>query len=409
MGVVMRKIRSALILMLLLGMRNGFAAEWFIAPDGKANHPGTREEPWSIMALNGSKAIAPGDTIWLHGGVYAHTEKKPLEIRVQGDEGKPIQIRALPGQRVTFTTGLNIVPPATYLWLRDVEVAGTVPKEERVSRQSGSWPTDLSHVPGGLNISSGKGCKFINLVIHDNQGGVGWWKGSTDSEFYGCLIYDNGWKAPDRNHGHAIYTQNESGLKTIENCILTTPWGKGQYTMHAYGSSAAFVDNFLVQNNVAYGPGPFLIGGGRPSRNIRVWNNYLFNVDMQLGYGVGPNENGEVRGNVIFRGGLNVKNWQDMMQENNLVVPTTPLPTAPRTLWLPNKYDDKRAHLVIFNWHKATEVEVPIAPFLKIGDRTRFLNPQDFYGKPLWEMRCDRETLRVPMRNEFAVFVILKD
>jgi len=38
-----------------------------------------------------------------------------------------------------------------------------------------------------LSIYTGKACKFINLIIHDNvKGGVGWWVGSTDSEFHGC-------------------------------------------------------------------------------------------------------------------------------------------------------------------------------------------------------------------------------
>jgi hypothetical protein len=59
---------------------------------------------------------------------------------------------------------------------------------------------------------------------------VSWWAESRDSERYGCLIYDNGWKAPDRGHGHAIYTQNNEGIKTIADCIMTGGYG---YTLHA--------------------------------------------------------------------------------------------------------------------------------------------------------------------------------
>src|SRR5438309_1818301 len=82
-----------------------------------------------------------------------------------------------------------------------------------------------------------------------------------DTEIYGCIIYDNGWPATDRGHGHAIYTQNKDGITTISDCIMTGGHG---YTMHAYGSSRAYVDNFRLLQNIAYKGGSFLIGGGRP-------------------------------------------------------------------------------------------------------------------------------------------------
>ena len=85
---------------------------------------------------------------------------------------------------------------------------------------------------GRADVSSGKACKFINLVIHDDTQGVSWWAASQDSEMHGCLIYDNGWAGTDRGHGHAIYTQNNEGLKTISDCIFTGGYG---YTLHAYG------------------------------------------------------------------------------------------------------------------------------------------------------------------------------
>ena len=58
----------------------------------------------------------------------------------------------------------------------------------------------------------------------------------------------------DRGHGHCIYTQNEQGVKTISNCIMSCRYD-GTYTMHAYGSQRAYVDNFLVEENVWYDKG----------------------------------------------------------------------------------------------------------------------------------------------------------
>lgn len=386
-----------------------FAAEWFVAPDGKTTNTGTRESPWdAISALNDTQKIAPGDTVWLRGGTYTRSDNKAIEIKSRGSEAAPVQVRGRAGERVTFTTGVTVVEPAGYLWLRDVEIAGVVPKDKRISKQAGSWPDDMPQVPGGLTISSGAHCKFINLVMHDNLGGVGLWKGATDTELYGCLIYDNGWKGPDRNHGHAIYTQNETTWKTISDCIMTVPWGDGQYTMHAYGSGKAFVDNFLIENNIAYGLSKFLIGGGRPSHNIRVLNNYLYQQALQLGYGASPNENGEVRGNVIFKDSLVLKSWKNIVSENNLAVPGQPAPAEPRVVWLLNKYDNKRAHLVIYNWHKARQVTIPAAPFLRPGEHLRLLHPENFYGAPLWQRKMEGNSFNVPMDKEFAVFVAVK-
>ena len=61
--------------------------------------------------------------------------------------------------------------------------------------------------------------KFINLVIHHARQGLSYWAEDRDSEVHGCIIYDNGWPAVDRGHGHAIYTQNKDGIKTISDCV----------------------------------------------------------------------------------------------------------------------------------------------------------------------------------------------
>ena len=131
-----------------------------------------------------------------------------------------------------------------------------------------------------------------------------------DSELYGCLIYDNGWAGTDRGHGHAIYTQNADGTKTIADCIMTGGHG---YTLHAYGSSRADVDNYLVAGNIAYAANTFLIGGGKPSRHIRVHDNILHGVaDAARVFGTFRNEDCEVRYNVIVEGGLRINKFEQV-------------------------------------------------------------------------------------------------
>ncbi len=377
------------------------AQEVYVAPDGKAENAGTKESPWDLAsALGGGKKVEPGTTIWVGAGKY--TGK--FQVRLAGIEEKPIVVRAKPGERATIlNSGIDVMAPSTYLWLRDLEIAGDAPLEKRKTQVKGSWPSDMPG-SGGLNVHAGRGCKFINLVIHDNiMGGVGWWVGSTDSEMHGCLIYNNGWWAPDRTHGHCIYVQNKDGVKTISNCILTVPeWG-GSYSMHAYGSGKAYVDNFVIEDNIAYERGPFLVGGGRPSRNIVVRRNYLHSVGLQVGYTAKENEDCEVRDNVVTKGGLQINRYKKAVNEGNVINGA-----EPRAVLIPNKYDPARAHVAVYNPKKEASVRLDVSKLLKPGDAFRLHDPKDIYGKPVLEGTCEGESLAIPMTGPFAAFVLFK-
>ena len=385
------------------------AAEWRVAPQGTPQGRGTSASPWDIAsALGGDQPVAPGDTLWLHGGTY----RRPFEnlgmgwpVRLAGREGAPIHVRAWPGQRTTVDGGLNLQPPATQLWIWDLEILVSEP------RPDGPVPPDptyrnLNRPWGGLNVYAGEQCKFINLVIHDNAQGVSWWAGSTDSELHGCIVYDNGWPGTDRGHGHAVYTQNRDGTKTIADCLFTGGYG---YTLHAYGSSRAFVDNYHVEGNMAWAGNTFLIGGGQPSRGIRVLTNLFHGVPVQLGYDAPTNVDCEVRGNILVNAGLKIQRFHQVRQEGNLLLGgKEPRPEGYDVVLRPNRYDTNRAHLAIFNWQRASEVEVDVAAFLRPRDRYRLQDPRDFYGQAVLSGTTSDGLLRVPMQGEFAAFVLLR-
>jgi len=251
----------------LCAASSGWAADWYVSVGGKADGDGSVKRPWDLgSALGGrKKEVRPGDTVWIGEGTYKFANRKlgsaGFEVKLAGVKGKPIVVRAAKGKRVTIDGGLSVRSGCDYLWIRDLEivVSENLPGgPSRVLSEGGSHPKSYARPWGGLNVYAGKGCKFINLVIHDNAQGISWWKGSTDSEVYGCIIYDNGWKGPDRGHGHAIYTQNAEGLKTISDCIMTGGFGQ---TMHAYGSKRAYVDNYLITGNIAYAGARVLVGG----------------------------------------------------------------------------------------------------------------------------------------------------
>src|SRR5262249_14478264 len=300
---------------------------------------------------------------------------------------------------------LAVHEPSAHVWVWGLEIVVSEPQPAKPVGP-GSHPKDFKRPWGGLHMYGGKKCKYLNLVIHGCRQGVSFWSGARDSEIHGCIIYDNGWPAVDRGHGHAIYTQNQEGLKTISDCIMT---GGHSYTLHAYGAKRAYGDNYLAERNTCPSPGPFLIGGGRPSRKIRVRKNYLYGVSMQIGYSAPHNEDCEVRDNVIVNGGLSINKYKQVVNKDNLVLKKgAPRPKGVRVILRPNKYDRGRAHLAVFNWDKKAAVEVDAGAFLKAGDKYRLLSPRDVFGKPVLAGTYDGKSIRVAVAGEFAAFVLLK-
>lgn len=404
----MIKRPGASFLLLLLAASRCAAGQWYIGPDGKAENAGTREHPWDIgSALDGRQKVAAGDMLYLLEGTYKRRPKELFEIRLVGKEEAPIHIRPAPGSRARIDGGLSVQSPSTHVWVCDLEIFVSEPRPEKPV-SPGSHPEDPKRPWGGLHMHGGKNCKYTNLIIHNCNQGISCWKGEIDPEIYGCIIYGNGWLGTDRGHGHCIYTQNEDGVKTISNCIMNCLYD-GTYTVHAYGSERAYVNNYLIEQNICYGKGPFLVGGGRPSRNIRVFSNYLHNVSMRIGYNAPYNENCEVRDNIIVNGQLDIVKYKQAVQQSNLVVGRNERrPTGAKSVLLPNRFDPDRAHLVVYDFGGAERIEIPTAPFLKTGNAFRLMDPQDLFGEPIAQGRCRANAICVSMKGEFAVFVVLR-
>ncbi len=385
-----------------------YAAEWYVSPDGRAQNPGTRGSAWDIAsALDGRREVQPGDTVYLLEGTYRRRPNELFDVRLAGASEKPVCVRPAPGQRVRIDGGLAVQSPSAYVRIRDLEIFVSEPLPEKPV-SAGSSPGDLQRPWGGLHLQGGSHCKYVNLVIHNCNQGISCWKGEIEPEIYGCLIYGNGWLGVDRGHGHCIYTQNDEGVKTISDCIMTCPY-EGSYTVHAYGSERAYVNNYLVTENICYGRGPFLIGGGRPSHGIRVWRNYLYGVDMRIGYNAPYNEDCEVRDNVLAGGRLEIANYRRAIREGNLVVEGTDRPAGVKGVLLPNRYDPNRAHLVVYNWDKAEAVDVETGGFLREGETAALFDPVHPFGDPVATTVCRNGRFRIPLKGEFTALLARAD
>lgn len=388
-------------------LEEGMGSDWYVSPQGDPRNPGTVAAPWDLAsALDGRQSIQPGDTLYLLEGTYRRRPNELFDVRLQGDEENPIVIRPAAGQRAVIDGGLAVLSPSSHVWIRDLEIFVSEPLPSKPV-SAGSNPADLKRPHGGLHLRGGRHCKYINLVIRDCNQGISCWKGEMNPEIYGCILYGNGWLGVDRGHGHCVYTQNDLGVKTISNCIMTCPYD-GCYTMHAYGSEQASVNNYLLTENICYQKGPFLVGGASPSQGIRIHRNVLYGIDMQIGYTAAYNEDCEVLDNLVVNGKLETVRYRKVVWEGNVVLPSgdASRPSKSKFILLPNRYDRNRAHLAVFSWDNASVVEVEPGRCMDEGDTAELFDPEDLSGNPVARLVCRKGRIHVPTCDEFSVFVV---
>src|SRR5712675_76224 len=140
-----------------------WAADLHVTPNGHSFGSGTQDQPYDLVtALSGSVG-KPGDTFWLHEGVYPIGN---LETKLHGAPHQPITFRQMPGERVQVVGTLNLWDSIGFVIFRDFELySGQV---GRVSTQTGVGfkPTDLPNFTAGIQVYA-PNFSFINLVVHD--------------------------------------------------------------------------------------------------------------------------------------------------------------------------------------------------------------------------------------------------
>ena len=146
----------------------------------------------------------------------------------------------------------------------------------------------------------GTGTKVINLVIHDTGQGIGAWQQGKNNEYYGNIVYNNGWDAPDRLHGHGTYAQNETATKILRTIFFFNQFGVNSRTG---GTDDSAVRNFSWTGNTFFNGGMSWLGPH--IENLKVIENYTYNQAFKVGNEVNSTYlSAEVRKN-YFTGGVN--------------------------------------------------------------------------------------------------------
>jgi hypothetical protein len=341
------------------------AAEFHVRPDGSPKGNGTLAAPWDLAtALVATKDVKPGDTVWLHAGTY----HGGFTSRLSGRPGAPVVVRGVRGARVTIDTrprderdnGLFALLGADAVF-RDFEVTCSHPVRE--TKIPGSWPADIRR--GGVDVH-GDCVAVVNLVVHDCASGFGFWAEGEGGEISGCLIYNNGWRGPDRGHGHAIYAQNARGTKRIKDNVIFHQFA---YGIHVYGSEKASLKGFDLDGNIAFengcltrrgdnAPG-IMVGGASPAERIALRDNVVVGGGIRLGYPWGTTSEDVVcTGN--YSEGLVVRDFRTGTIARNTIVAhsqVVQLEAARRLLLGGLRWDDNTYHVTDGRWGECSVLE----------------------------------------------------
>jgi len=299
---------GAVLLACLLFAGIAQATDYHVATNGNSSGNGSLSSPWDLQtALNQPASVHPGDTIWVQGGTYHSASSDGFTNLLNGTASNPIIVRNYNGERATIDahgTSMGLAIYGSYTWFWGLEVLDST--TQRVS--SSPSPTNTA----GVGIY-GPGIKCINMVVHDTEEGFSGYNASPDSEYYGNLSYYNGYVGTDRNHGHGMYFQNDTGTKIVSDNFVGDNANEG---IQIYGSGNATVNGFSITGNTLYNneswPAPIyqynlLIAGGGTRKNIQVQNNYsYFPLTAGGGYfmlgGYDPGQDMAIQNNVLAGG-----------------------------------------------------------------------------------------------------------
>lgn len=228
---------------------------------------GTENNPYSFE--DGINNLGAGTTVYLKGGTYSN---KTISIDASGTTSYPIVIKPAPNEHVIIDSVGDFTINGS-----DVQIDGSGGILEIMTD---SWTGDrfLTSENFDFNVL-GVRSKIINCIIHD-FGNVGFWSPSVNSVFAGNVVYNIG--RGNGSQGHPLYTQNNSGTKTITNNIFAQTF-ESAFSIHQYGSGISTLKGYNYSKNIAIG-GRWLCGSAASKiEDLVIDNNVCYPFRIEIG------------------------------------------------------------------------------------------------------------------------------
>jgi len=404
--------------------------EYFVAVDGKSTNKGTLNSPWDLLSVANGDHVIPGNSIvWLKPGQYKHPDTVQLKWRyfnfkLSGEENAPIHIRPLPQEvgsntRVTIDGGIRV--NGSWLWIWELEQTALedwrpwdyyfnstgyeilVYETDRLFQEKlydiagniahgvGDKNGKLSNPRDAMQVLEGTNSKFVNMTLHGLYSGIGFWANPKNSEFYGNLVYDNGWVDLERAHGPGLYIQNGSGTErtasgNIVAANLSNPMQMRSTDVNRL-SALTMKDNiFFAPRKIAKGRN-YLHVGEIESKDVLFKDNITHAINVIFPYGgtplgwVSPADQ-QCDNNFLYR--TYILSGQTCVQSTTNEEVQSPLDQATTKVFIrPNKYDPRRANLAILNGERKDALSISLGDFAKEGDIIVIKNAVDPYGDPI--------------------------
>lgn len=306
--------------------------------------------------------LASGDTIYLRAGTHALTADTTLTA-------SGITIKSYPGEHAVIDlASSDLTISGTSIVIENLEIMSS--DGVRETENAGSHPEDITL---GAIIVHGHLLTLIGCTIHDIQQ-FGWWSAAHGGLMRDCLLYNVGWIAPDRGHGHLLYSQHAGDtVRAVDNCIFGQSYAWG---VHHYANSAR-LDNLTLSRIIHYTD--LAVIGGEPQcpsvAGIILDECAFWDCSTDLGYTAVNLYDLTLTANYFGLRNRTVKSGWQSVTETGTVHKTTgdndafvyPCQTAPRV-----------AHIAVFNWQQLAAVSVDVSALsLTVGASYRLRNALD--------------------------------
>ncbi|MFN3324128.1 MAG: malectin domain-containing carbohydrate-binding protein [Bryobacteraceae bacterium] len=429
----------------------GGANQFFVSPTGKPSGNGSISNPWDLAtALNHPSAVKPGATIWMRGGTYG--SGGPVTSRLTGTASNPIVLRQYPGERATLNGSLVIRAPHTWFWGFEVTAIPRSTGSDCVSTYENSHGTRLinmvihdcgsngvgywrwaenSEIYGTLiyyngspgptrghghgiylqTFDNGAGKVVSDNIIFKGLGfGIqAYGSGSTfvrNVKFDGNIIFEPGVLYGKRVDGLIVTVGSGAEDITVENNHIYMKPGMNQGYSRLGWLFSGTEKSVIARNN------HFM--GGESAAELWHWNRAEFTGNtvyspsmlmMTLNLRSGQSlSNYNLRNNTYYGSGIyrhQTKNSNlGSVQALGIEQGSRYISGKPSGVWTfvrPNKYEQGRANIVVYNWAMENSVSVNLSGVLAPGTRYEVRDAQNFYSAPVTSGTYSGGSISIPM------------